>query len=75
VFDTVLYRYADDGSDSPASSCRPDLELGCNDDGGQGNTNSLLDEELSAGTYYYVVDGFNIGNEGRYLLDVAIQPQ
>lgn len=75
VFDTVLYRYADDGSGSPALACGPELEVGCNDDGGQGNTNSLLDEQLGAGTYYYVVDGFNIGNEGRYLLDLVVAPE
>jgi hypothetical protein len=73
VFDTVLYRYADEGEG--AKSCGPERELACNDDGGQGNTNSLLVESLPAGTHYYVVDGFNIGNEGRYLLDVIVTPE
>jgi hypothetical protein len=69
VFDTVLYRYEDDGTGP--TSCMPRLERMCNDDAGPGNSTSLLDEDLDAGTYYYIVDGFNQGNDGRYVLEVT----
>jgi hypothetical protein len=72
-FDTVIYRYADDG-DGPAS-CRAKREASCNDDGTHGNTNSVLADVLDPGVYYYIVDGFNDDNQGSYLLDVTIVPQ
>jgi hypothetical protein len=69
VFDTVLYRYQDVEGTGPLS-CMPRFERICNDDAGPGNSTSLLDEELAAGTYYYIVDGFNQANDGRYVLEV-----
>jgi hypothetical protein len=73
TFDTVLYRFTDTGA--LAESCVSDAESNCNDDGGQGSTDSLLSEVLGAGTYYYVVDGFNDNNEGAYLLEMTVTPQ
>jgi hypothetical protein len=71
-FDTVLYRHLDVG-DGPASCDQ--LASVCDDDGGgQGNTNSLLSETLDAGTYYYVVDGFNDDNSGSYLFEITAIP-
>lgn len=67
-FDAVLYRIADFGSDSCASV--PDAA--CDDDSG-GGTNSLLDENLEAGSFFYVVDGYGFGNQGSYVLDIAIE--
>lgn len=71
VFDTVLYRYRD-GGQGPLVCAERGVD--CNDDGGSGSLNSLLDETLEPGNYYYVVDGFNENNQGRYLLDVNIGP-
>ena len=68
-FDTVLYLYEDHG-EGPAV-CNGQ-EVACNDDGGPRNRSSMLDLILDAGTYYYVVDGFNTNNEGTYLFDVSI---
>jgi hypothetical protein len=73
TFDTVLYRFDDTGNG--AASCRSKNEAACNDDGAQGNTNSMLSDLLDAGTYYYVVDGFNDNSQGSYLLDVTVAPQ
>jgi hypothetical protein len=70
-FDTVLYRHVDVG-EGP-TSCNV-LASVCNDDSGQGNTNSLLDDTLEPGSYYYIVDGFNDDNSGSYLLEIAIGP-
>ncbi|MFI5307910.1 MAG: hypothetical protein ACHQ53_11180 [Polyangiales bacterium] len=70
-FDTVLYRF----TGTSADACQSKMEAACNDDGAQGNTNSSLSETLQAGSYYYVVDGFNDNNAGRYLLDIAVAPQ
>ncbi len=72
-FDTVLYRYSDTGKG--ADSCQPKAEAACNDDSGQGSTNSALSEVLATGDYYYVVDGFNDSNSGKYLLDISVTPQ
>ncbi|MDH5676249.1 MAG: putative metal-binding motif-containing protein [Myxococcales bacterium] len=69
-FDTVLYRFADTGEG--AASCDADLATACNDDDGLGGTNSRLDEMLMAGTHYYLVDGFNTDNDGRYVFEVAV---
>jgi hypothetical protein len=72
-FDTVLYRFVDSGAG--AASCQSKLETVCNDDGGQGDHNSLLGELLDPGSYYYVVDGFNDSNAGKYLFEVTVAPQ
>jgi hypothetical protein len=66
----VLYRYQDEES-MGALSCVPRFERICNDDAGPGNSTSLLDEELEAGTYYYIVDGFNQANDGTFVLEVT----
>ena len=70
VFDTVLYRYQDVEGIGPLA-CVPRFERICNDDAGPGNSTSLLDEELDAGTYYYIVDGFNQANDGTFVLEVS----
>jgi hypothetical protein len=69
AFDTVLYRYRDDGSGPRICN---GLSSDCSDDGVQGNRNSRLDETLEAGTYYYIVDGFGGNNQGRYLFEVVV---
>jgi hypothetical protein len=71
AFDTVLYRYLDTGAGAAACNV---LGSACNDDGGHGNTNSLLSDTLEPGVYYYVVDGFGETNSGSYLLEMTIEP-
>lgn len=71
TFDAVLYRFQDDGSG--AASCVSLTEAACNDDASSGDTNSFLDEMLDAGTYYYVVDGFNETSSGTYLFEVNVE--
>jgi hypothetical protein len=71
AFDSVLYRYRDEGA-GPAS-CEPLAEAACNDDASTGDTNSFLDEMLEAGTYYYVVDGFNETSAGAYILEITAE--
>jgi hypothetical protein len=71
AFDTVLYRHLDAGNGPAACNV---LASACNDDGGQGNTNSLLIDTLDPGIYYYIVDGFNDDNAGSYLLEMSIAP-
>jgi hypothetical protein len=66
-FDAVLYRIDDFGE----GTCGSIQESACDDDGG-GGTNSLLEEQLPAGSYFYVVDGYGFGNQGSYVLDIAI---
>jgi hypothetical protein len=69
-FDAVLYRIEDFGEGGMA--CSTTLESACDDDSG-GGTNSLLEERLGPGAYFYIVDGYGFGNEGSYVLDIAIQ--
>lgn len=73
LFDTVLYRYQDDENQG-ALACAPRFEKICSDDA-EANSVSTLDEELQAGTYFYIVDGFNQGNDGRYNFDVTTTPR
>jgi hypothetical protein len=70
-FDAVLYRFTGEG----AATCKSKAESVCNDDGGQGDHNSLLSELLEAGSYYYIVDGFNDNNAGKYLFEVTVAPE
>ena len=72
-FDTVLSRYPDFGAGIDSCNVLAPREH-CNDDGGNGNRNSLLTSTLEPGAYYYVVDGFNNDNAGRYLFDIEIAP-
>jgi hypothetical protein len=69
-FDAVLYRIQDFGDGELA--CSTTLESACDDDSG-GGTNSLLEERLEPGTYFYIVDGYGFGNEGSYVLDISIE--
>lgn len=69
-FDTVLYRY--DGTVDDVAACVSGNDAACNDDDGLGGTNSLLDETLEAGRYFYVVDGFGEGADGRYVIEFLI---
>jgi hypothetical protein len=74
-FDSVLYRYTDSGSGPTAETCSSGGEASCNDDVMPGITDSSLEAEvLDPGSYYYVVDGFNRENAGRYLLEVDVVP-
>lgn len=66
-FDAVLYRIADPGD----GRCASLADAACDDDGG-GGTDSLLEERLPAGAYFYVVDGYGFGNQGAYVLDITI---
>jgi hypothetical protein len=71
MFDTVLYRFADDGRG--AGSCVSLEEDVCSDDASSGDTNSFLDEMLEAGVHYYVVDGFNETSEGPYVFSITVE--
>jgi len=68
-FDGVLHRMRD--ARTTPDVCTNIVSEACNDEmsGGMG---AELDEVLSPGTYYYVVDGFGTINEGYYQFDVAI---
>jgi hypothetical protein len=70
TFDTVLYRFTD--GDRGAAACVPFESDACNDDREVGDTTSLLDENLTAGGHYYVVDGFNDSNDGPYTLEITV---
>jgi hypothetical protein len=70
-FDTVLYRFG--GSGGTTNDCLSGADRACDDDSGDG-TNSVLEERLDPGTYFYVVDGYGFGNQGPYLFDVSIVP-
>jgi hypothetical protein len=72
-FDTVLHRYEDTGEG--AQSCDGGMPAACDDDGGPSGGDSLLSEMLDPGIYYYIVDGFNTDNHGKYLLEVSVTPQ
>lgn len=49
-------------------SCLDDAEeIACNDDHGD-NRHSKIEATLEPGTYFVVVDGFRVGNEGSYEL-------
>lgn len=67
-FDTVLYQFLDAGDGMP---CLSFTDRACDDDTG-GGTDSLLEEELPAGDYFYIVDGYGFGNEGPYVLDISV---
>lgn len=49
----------------------PSTEVACNDDG-QDNRHSEIDQELEAGDYFVIVDGFRTGNQGSYTLEVEL---
>jgi hypothetical protein len=69
AFDAVLYRYSrEDGS---STACDDASAASCDDDSGA-NRQPELDEVLAAGTYYFIVDGWNAGNAGAYVLDVGV---
>lgn len=42
-----------------------------NDDGGE-DSNALIEERLSAGTYYLVVEPYSSGNEGDYVIEFLV---
>ncbi len=69
-FDPVLYRFLDIG-EGP-ETCESFEDKACNDDGGPGHA-AVLEEVLDAGIHYFIVDGFSMGNAGRYVLDVAVE--
>jgi hypothetical protein len=68
-FDGVLHRMRDDRTGPDV--CKDVVSDNCSVHTG-GGTGALLDEVLSAGTYYYVVDGYRDFNAGYYQLDVAV---
>ncbi len=61
-FDTIMYIRST--CDDAAS------EIECNDDGGEG-LGSLLDLNLSVGTYYLFIDGYSSGS-GQYDLSIQV---
>ncbi len=69
-FDGVLHRIRDQRSTSEV--CTNVLPESCSDVTSGGLAE--LDEVLSPGTYYYVVDGFGDFNSGFYQLDVQLNP-
>jgi hypothetical protein len=68
-FDGVLHRMRDDRTGPDV--CKDVVSDNCSVHTG-GGTGALLDEVLSTGTYYYVVDGYRDFNAGYYQLDVAV---
>ncbi|MEM1413831.1 MAG: putative metal-binding motif-containing protein [Myxococcota bacterium] len=63
AFNTVLHRHD--------RSCTTAMEAVCDDNGGEGLT-SFLDQTLSAGTYFFIVDGFGSFSSGDYVLEVDV---
>lgn len=62
-FDTVLYIM---------TSCTGETELGCNDDTSAGTTTSSLELELEADqSVIIVVDGWELGDDGHYILSIS----
>ncbi len=61
-YDTLMYLRST--CDDPAS------ELACDDDGGDG-LDSLIDIDLTPGTYYLIIDGYS-SNAGQYLLTISL---
>ncbi len=70
-FEAVVYRYASDLE--LTSGCDEAEAVRCADDSGPDDV-TVLDGALGPGAYFYVVDGFRDGQEGPYVLDVAISP-
>ncbi len=62
-FDTVLHVH------EPV--CASMTERYCDDDGGDGST-SLIDETLTPGTWFFVVDGFGTSAGGDYTFEVQV---
>jgi hypothetical protein len=61
-FDTVLYVRSD--------SCTGD-EVECDDDGGD-DLDSYIGRDLTAGTYYVFLDGYDEYDAGAFRLEVTI---
>lgn len=64
-FDTVLYVHRDFCN-------RGGLELYCNDDGPGIGTRSIIERVLDPGTYYFVIDGYNMFYSGDYVFEVLV---
>ncbi|MET0386641.1 MAG: putative metal-binding motif-containing protein [Polyangiales bacterium] len=74
VFDSVLLRY---DAPQPGQPLCASLNPVCDDDSGGTSDSAQLDEELPAGIYYYIVDGYaaNVDDpksSGVYLFDVTV---
>jgi len=63
AFDTILHVHD--------AACASMAERYCDDDGGDGSA-SLIDQTLTAGTWYFIVDGFGTSSEGDYTFEVQI---
>ncbi|NIS28973.1 MAG: hypothetical protein GWO04_02970 [Actinobacteria bacterium] len=63
AFDTVLHVHE--------PMCVSMSETYCDDDSGDGSS-SLIDQVLTAGTWYFVVDGFGTSAEGDYTFEVQV---
>lgn len=63
-FDTTLHMHRD--------SCTTMGEIECNDDAYPGTLQSQLDVMLSAGTYFFVVDGFSTFSSGSYVFEIQL---
>lgn len=68
TFDAVLLRYR--VPESGQMLCTGDAAA-CDDDSNKQHL-PLLDESLPAGTYYYIVSGYDQSASGNYYLDVSV---
>lgn len=64
LFDTTLHIHN--------GMCTDMGEIECNDDANGGTRTSQLDVMLSAGTYYFIVDGFGSFSTGTYFLEIQL---
>lgn len=70
AFDTLLYRFV--SADVSPEVCDGEF-VACNDDAPDAvGRESALDETLLPGSHYYVLDGFNVGNEGPFVVTFDI---
>lgn len=65
LFNTIVYR--------EVAPCASSSDLSCDDDSGPGTT-SQLTETLNAGSYFYILDGWNTSAQGHYELEALITP-
>ena len=61
----------DDAGDDDTGDDDGGDDDGSDDDGGDGST-SLIDETLTAGTWFFVVDGFGSSPGGDYTFEVQV---
>ncbi len=64
TFDSVIYL---------KSSCSDRDVLYCNDEKNQDSHLSKISEDLEAGVYFLIIDGFSNSNSGTFVLDVTFE--